>query len=143
MKNSTDCFLTKKEAKQKTQKKIEETFWKQIKSEINSSISKAIESRKYKIILNSDYKKYYKLIKTYYKKENHNLKIISKAEIEQREQLEANNQKLIDKLKEDKRKNNEFEFMPLQVEKAYNNYYKLGKIDEIDKILEILKGEKE
>lgn len=59
------------------------------------------------------------------------------------EQLESDKQKLIEKLEKDKRKNNEFEFMPLQIEKAYNNYYKLGKIDEIDKILEILKGEKE
>ena len=57
------------------------------------------------------------------------------------EQLESDKQKLIEKLEKDIKKNNEFEFMPLQIEKAYNNYYKLGKIDEIDEILEILKGE--
>lgn len=39
--------------------------------------------------------------------ENHSLKIISKAEIEQREQLESKEQKLIDKLEEDIRKSNE------------------------------------
>lgn len=58
-------------------------------------------------------------------------------------QLESNNQKLIEKLEKDRIKNNEFEFFPLQAEKAYNNYYKLGKIDLIDEILEILKGEKD
>jgi len=58
-------------------------------------------------------------------------------------QLEANKQKLIEKLEKDVKKNNEFEFMPLQIEKAYNNYYKLGKIDEAQEILKILKGDKE
>lgn len=62
--------------------------------------------------------------------------------IEYIDQLETNNQKLIEKLEKDIKKNNEFEFMPLQVEKAYNNYYKLGKIDYAQEILEILKGEK-
>ena len=57
------------------------------------------------------------------------------------QQLENKQQKVIEKLKKDKIKNNEFEFMPLQIEKAYNNYYKLGKIDEIDEILEIMRGE--
>lgn len=57
------------------------------------------------------------------------------------QQLENKQQKVIEKLKKDKKKNNELEFIPLQVEKAYNNYYKLGKIDEIDEILEIMKGE--
>lgn len=57
------------------------------------------------------------------------------------EQLESEKQKLIEKLEKDIRKNNEFEFMPLQIEKAYNNYYKLGKIDESQEILKILKGE--
>ena len=57
------------------------------------------------------------------------------------QQLENKQQKVIEKLKKDKKKNNELEFIPLQVEKAYNNYYKLGKIDEIDEILEIMRGE--
>lgn len=57
------------------------------------------------------------------------------------EQLETEKQKLIEKLEKDKVKYNEFEFMPLQIEKAYNNYYKLGKIDLADEILKILKGE--
>lgn len=69
--NGIDCFLNKKEAKERTQEKIEETFWKQIKSEINNSISKAIESERYKISLDKCYNKYYKLIKMYYKKEKH------------------------------------------------------------------------
>ena len=56
-------------------------------------------------------------------------------------QLESNKQKLIKKLEKDIKKNNEFEFMPLQIEKAYNNYYKLGKIDEAQENLKILKGE--
>lgn len=55
MKNSIDCFPNKMEAKEKTKEKIEETFWKQIKSEINNSIIKAIESRKYKITLDKCY----------------------------------------------------------------------------------------
>ena len=59
------------------------------------------------------------------------------------EKLESNKQKLIEKLEKDVKKNNEFEFMPLQIEKAYNNYYKLGKIDEAQEILKILKGDKE
>lgn len=57
------------------------------------------------------------------------------------EQLETREQKLIEKSEEDIKKNNEFEFMPLQIEKAYNNYYKLGKIDEAQELLKILKGE--
>lgn len=57
------------------------------------------------------------------------------------QQLENKQQKVIEKLKKEKKKNNEIEFMPLQIEKAYNNYYKLGKIDEIDEILEIMRGE--
>lgn len=57
------------------------------------------------------------------------------------EQLETKEQKLIEKSEEDIKKNNEFEFMPLQIEKAYNNYYKLGKIDEAQELLKILKGE--
>lgn len=59
------------------------------------------------------------------------------------DQLKSNKQKLIEKLEKDVKKNNEFEFMPLQIEKAYNNYYKLGKIDEAQEILKILKGDKE
>lgn len=61
--------------------------------------------------------------------------------LEAYKQLENKQQKVIEKLKKDKKKNNELEFIPLQVEKAYNNYYKLGKIDEIDEILEIMRGE--
>ncbi len=56
---------------------------------------------------------------------------------------EDDKQELIEKLEKDKVKYNEFEFMPLQIEKAYNNYYKLGKIDLADEILKIVKGEKE
>lgn len=62
---------------------------------------------------------------------------------EQVEQLETNNKKLIEKLEKVIKKNNEFEFMPLQVETAYNNYYKLGKMDLAQEILGIAKGEKE
>lgn len=64
-----------------------------------------------------------------------------KAVLQYIEQLETKEQKLIEKSEEDIKKNNEFEFMPLQIEKAYNNYYKLGKIDEAQELLKILKGE--
>ena len=66
--------------------------------------------------------------------------------LDKNEQLETENkelkeykQKLIEKLEKDIKKNNEFEFMPLQIEKAYNNYYKIGRIDEAQEILEIAK----
>lgn len=55
------------------------------------------------------------------------------------EQLESDKQKLIEKLEEEKRKNSEIEFYPIQVETSYNNYYKLGKVDLIQEILSMLK----
>lgn len=73
-----------------------------------------------------------------------NNKRLSKKYLKERyknKKLESDKQKIIEKLEEDIKKNNEFEFMPLQIEKAYNNYYKLGKIDEAQEILKILKGE--
>ena len=54
------------------------------------------------------------------------------------EQLESKVKEVTDKCIKDMRKNNEFEFLPLQVEKAYNNYYKIGKIEEAQEILEML-----
>lgn len=68
MRNNIDCFPDRKEAKERTQWKIEETFWKQIKKEINNIIIKAVESRRYKVVLDKSYNKYYKLIKEYYQK---------------------------------------------------------------------------
>lgn len=68
MKNNIDCFPDKKEAKKRTQWKIEENFWKQIKVEINSTITETIKNRRYEVRLSEDYNKYYKLIKEYYQK---------------------------------------------------------------------------
>lgn len=76
-------------------------------------------------------------------KDKHYLDIV-KEKVQANEkckQLESKEQKVINYLEKEKKKNNEIEFMPLQIEKAYNNYYKLGKIDQIDEFLEIMKGE--
>lgn len=67
-------------------------------------------------------------------KENYNLKVISKAEIEQREQLETDKQKLIEKLEEHANRK-----IPL----AEDGDYVQGYRDLSRDLLKILKGEKE
>lgn len=69
LKISTDCFLNKKEAKERAEEKIENNFYTIIKSKLNDHISGAINEGFFEIKLGESYKKYYKLIKKYYKKE--------------------------------------------------------------------------
>ena len=89
-------------------------------------------------------------------RENYNFKIISKAEIEQREQLETDKQKLIEKLEETIKYKEELIDLEYEGYKEYYartgsypnqmklNVYKLtGEKNKAQEILKILKGEKE
>lgn len=102
----------------------------------NKDIAENITATQYSKIMEKGY------WQGYIQKQNEAMEICKQCKYKNKtKKLESDKQKLIKKLEEDIKKNNEFEFMPLQIEKAYNNYYKLGKIDEAQEILGILKGE--